>query len=141
MNYNYEYFSGANVRINAGRGRVLECAGISYSVSTSRQPVYGYNSEFFDVMLPGRVIVQGTLVVNFTKKNYLEEVIYGGGDSAVLQKYNGGGFNIEIKFGSAVKNNKVENILDCYLVSSGKTVQINEQVILEEYSFVGKAIL
>jgi hypothetical protein len=40
-----------------------------------------------------------------------------------------------------MKNNKVENILDCYLVSSGKTVQINEQVILEEYSFVGKAIL
>lgn len=141
MNYNYEYFSGANVRINAGGGRVLECAGISYSVSTSRQPVYGYNSEFFDVMLPGRVIVQGTLVVNFTKKNYLEEVIYGEGGSAVLQKYNGSGFNIEIKFGGTNNNNKVENILDCYLVSSGKTVQINEQVILEEYSFVGRIIL
>lgn len=141
MNYNYEYFSGANVRINAGGSRVLECAGISYSVSTSRQPVYGYNSEFFDVMLPGRVIVQGTLVVNFTKKNYLEEVIYGVGDSAILQKYNGSKFNIEIKFGEANKNNKIENILDCYLVSSGKTVQINEQVILEEYSFVGRIIL
>lgn len=141
MDYNYEYFSGANVTVSAGDGDVVECAGISYSVSTSRQPVYGYNSEFFDVMLPGRVIVQGTLIVNFKHKRYLEKVIYSSDDNAKLNKYNGGNFNISINFGNSGHKSKSEQIIDCYLVSSGKTVQINEQVILEEYSFVGRAVL
>ena len=141
MDYNYEYFSGANVTVNAGGNNVVECAGISYSVSTSRQPVYGYNSEFFDVMLPGRAIVQGTLIVNFKHKHYLERVIYRSEDDALLNKYNGEAFTININFGNSGDAKKSETIVDCYLVSSGKTVQINEQVILEEYSFVAKAIL
>ena len=142
--YNYDYFSGANVTVHAGLGKIVECAGISYSVQTSQQPVYGYNSVFFDVMLPGRVIVQGSLVVNYTQVNSLEKVIYGT-DGAGLNKYNGGFFNIDIKFGdplggiSAAKTN--ETIIDCTLISSGKTVQISEQVILEEYSFIGRAVV
>jgi hypothetical protein len=136
MNYNYEYFSGANVMIKSGGRDILECAGISYSVSTSRQPVYGYNSEFFDVMLPGRVIVQGNLIVNYVKPNYLEELLYGAGSSN-LNKYNGRSFNISVSFG---EKNKKENLIDCYLISSGKTIQVTEQVILEEYGFVAKLI-
>ena len=59
----------------------------------------------------------------------------------MLNKYNGEAFTININFGNSGDAKKSETIVDCYLVSSGKTVQINEQVILEEYSFVAKAIL
>ena len=142
MNYNYEYFSGANVTVEVVEGgarrRVVECAGLSYSVSTSRQPVYGYNSETFDVMLPGRIIVQGNLVVNFIEPNYLEKTIYGDVKRARNDKYNGPAFNINVVFGERKYG---ETIIDCYLISSGKTVQINEQVILEEYAFIGKSVI
>jgi len=141
MNYDYEYFSGANVTIRVksrdseGDGeKLIECAGISYSVSTSRQPVYGYNSVLFDTMLPGRVIIQGTLVVNYTKPNSLEKLIYGK-LSGRSNPYNGESFDIAIKFGN---KSIEEKLVDCYLISSGKTIQISEQVILEEYSFLAK---
>ena len=141
MNYNYEYFSGANVTIEVVEGsvkrKVIECAGLSYSVATSRQPVYGYNSQTFDVMLPGRIIVQGNIVVNYIEPNYLENIIYGSSGRGSLNKYNGPAFNIDVIFGN--KKEK-ERILDCHLISSGKTVQINEQVILEEYAFIGKSV-
>lgn len=136
MNYNYEYFSGANVTIKADNADILECAGISYSVSTSRQPVYGYNSEFFDVMLPGRVIVQGNLIVNYVEPNYLEKVLYSRSSSS-LNKYNGRSFDILISFGD---KDKKEILRECYLISSGKTIQVTEQVILEEYGFIAKLI-
>ena len=132
MNYNYEYFSGANVAIyNDTERKILECAGISYSMSNSRQPVYGYNSEYFDVILPGRIIVQGNLVINYTKPNYLEELF-------LTHLANGELFNIKIKFGNSSRN--MQTIVDCALVSSGKTVQVSEQVILEEYSFIAKNV-
>ena len=76
--FNYEYFSGANVEIefaNADKGgeykKVYECAGISYSIQNSQQPVYGYASTQFDAMLPGREIVQGNFVVNYVKPDYI----------------------------------------------------------------------
>ena len=132
MNYTYEYFSGANVVIyNNIDKKILECAGISYSMSNSRQPVYGYNSEYFDVILPGRIIVQGNLVINYTKPNYLESLF-------TTHLANGELFNIKIKFGNNSKN--MQTIVDCALVSSGKTVQVSEQVILEEYSFIAKNV-
>ena len=139
MNFDYEYFSGANVTVSTSNGKVEECAGISYSISTSRQPVYGYNSEFFDVMLPGRVIIQGNLVINYTEPNSLEKSIYGRrGSIYLLNKYNGQGFDIDIMFGDRKYKERIQG---CYLISSGKTVQINEQVILEEYGFIGKAVI
>ena len=133
MNYNYQYFSGANVVVENQQGdRISECAGISYSISNSRQPVYGYNSEYFDVMLPGRMIVQGTIVVNQTRKNYLE-------DSLKTNLANGESFNIRIRFGNNRSN--VQVLVDCALISSGKTIQVSEQVILEEYGFIAKNII
>lgn len=139
MSFNYEYFSGANVTIYTPKEKIVECAGISYSISTSRQPVYGYNSEFFDVMLPGRVIIQGNLVINYTEPNSLEKSIYGrDGSIYLLNKYNGEGFDIDIIFGNRKYKERIQG---CYLISSGKTVQINEQVILEEYGFIGKSVI
>ena len=81
-NYNYQYFSGANAYVNVKTSdgndtskRMIECAGISYSTSSSQQPVYGYASHLYDAMLPGRVIVQGTFVVNYTEPFYVEKLL------------------------------------------------------------------
>ena len=133
--YNYEYFSGANVSIYGNDSRIIECSGISYSVTNSRQPVYGYNSEEFDLILPGRIIVQGNILINYTKPDYLTNLLN-------TELMNGNTFNIKIIFGSSAQyssNNKT--ILECALISCGSTVQINEQVILEEYGFIGRNVI
>lgn len=134
MDYNYQYFSGANVIIKINRKEVIECAGISYSIQNSQQPLYGYGSSRFDVMLPGREIVQGNFVINFVKPNYLSDLI---GNNTEQTSLNSNLFDIEINFG----NNEETRILkSCCLISMGQTVQISEQVILEEYGFIARSI-
>lgn len=145
--YNYEYFSGANVSIafeNADKGSgykdVLECAGISYSIQNSQQPVYGYASTKFDAMLPGREIVQGNFVVNYVKPDYIiSDILNTVSSRAQIMSFNGfltDAFNIKISFGD-----QSEILLKtCYIISRGQTVQISEQVLLEEYSFLGRSI-
>ncbi len=133
--YNYEYFTGANVSIYGNGSRITECSGISYSITNSRQPVYGYNSEYFDVMLPGRIIVQGNILINYTGPNYLTRLLNS-------ELANGDLFNIEVNFGDrGPSHGNRQTIVDCALISSGNTIQINEQVILEEYSFIAKNIV
>jgi hypothetical protein len=152
-NYNYQYFSGANVyiKIKASEDpnpakRVIECAGLSYSISNSQQPVYGYASTLYDAMLPGRVIVQGNFVVNYTEPFSVESMLGKGFEddnhyySAVeVGNYLFPLFDIEIIFSSNNEKNQV--IKHCGLISSGQTVQVNEQVILQEYGFLGRHVV
>lgn len=143
--YNYQYFSGANVTIDfkksgssSSKKEVIECAGISFSAQNSQQPVYGYASTRFDVMLPGREIVQGNFLINFTNAKYvLEKIGYSGKDSFNALLFEP--FDIYVNFG---KDSDRNNILlrYCYIISRGQTVQISDQVILEEYSFIGRQI-
>ena len=71
----YKYFSGANVVVDLGGSQLIECAGISFVVNESNQPVYGYASHLYDVVLPGRRIIQGSFVVNFHTGNDQHEVV------------------------------------------------------------------
>ena len=137
---NYEYFSGANVYIKIKNKTVLECAGISYSVSNAKQPVYSYNSVFFDAVLTGRELVQGQLVINYVANNYLYDLINdtaSANTSIAFQPM----FDIEIKFGNenegSARNIKLDN---CFLIGRGQTIQIDDQVILEEYQFIAQKI-
>ena len=77
--FGYEYFCGANVQVWVGKGTdkfpLLEAAGISYSLSESRMPIYGYSSRHFDMTARGQVIVQGSIVVNFVDHEYFSRAI------------------------------------------------------------------
>ena len=138
--YNYEYFSGANVAIYLNKTHLIECAGLSYSLQNSQQPIYGYGSTVFDAILPGREIVQGNFVINFTKPNYLNSIL--GNTSDSLNTLVQAPFDIVISFGAELSNNKnSKTIKNCFLISMGQTIQISEQVILEEYSFIGRNII
>ena len=64
--YPYKYFSGANITVEMDSNNLLECAGISFVVNESNQPVYGYASNLYDAVIPGRRVIQGSFVVNFT---------------------------------------------------------------------------
>lgn len=134
---NYQYFSGANVFIRLNGQTLVECAGLSYSLQNSQQPIYGYGSTVFDAMLPGREIIQGNFVINYTEPNYLVNLLGGGGSS--LNSFLLPKFDLSIVFGNNPAKSRI--IQSCFLISMGQTIQITEQAILEEYSFIGRNII
>ena len=131
----YKYFSGANVQVTLGDEKLIECAGISFVVNESNQPVYGYASHLYDVVLPGRRIIQGSFVVNFHTGKDQHEVVKGTlNNSSFLQDRIL--FDIRIQYGM---NNAHEIYLtDCFLISRGQSIQISENVILEEFGFIAR---
>ena len=147
---NYEYFSGANVKISFTQinkfndnlilpKEIIECAGISYSYQNSRQPVYSYASSRFDAVLPGREIIQGTFLVNYVSPNYIIDKIKGSENNEFTSdELFTPHFDITINFGNDSSKNRV--IENCFIISMGQTIQISEQVIIEEYGFIGRNI-
>ena len=65
------YKSGAQIIVSVNGFPLLEAVGISYSVSESKLPIYGYSSRHFDAVGHGQVLVQGTLVCNWVHQDYL----------------------------------------------------------------------
>ena len=134
--YPYKYFSGANVTVLLDGESLIECAGISFVVNESTQPAYGYASHLYDVVLPGRRVIQGNFVINFTneqEKNSFISDLYSD-DSFGRSKL----FNLVINYGN--DSTEFLEITSCFLISRGQTIQVSEQVILEEYGFIGRNI-
>lgn len=75
VDYGYEYFCGANIVLEIESMPLLECAGLSLSLSESKRPIYGYSSRHFDAVSAGQVLVQGSLLINYVSHNYLFKAI------------------------------------------------------------------
>lgn len=137
--YPYTYFSGANVTVKLDNDKLVECAGISFVVNEANQPAYGYASNLYDVVLPGRRIVQGTFVVNFHTGEDQHKVVT---ENLLTNSFLSGtkeikpNFNIDIDY----KGGPTITLLNCFLISRGQTIQISENVILEEYGFIARSI-
>lgn len=71
----YEYFSGANVVLSIEDFPVSQAAGMSMQIQESKTPIYGYSSRHFDAVARGRVLVSGSLIINYVHQNYLYELI------------------------------------------------------------------
>lgn len=69
--YNIDYFSGAQVSLYIGDVWVDEVTSISYQVSQSRVPLYGYGDQLFRRVAEGQVSVQGQFSINFKEAGYL----------------------------------------------------------------------
>lgn len=135
--YPYKYFSGANVQVTIGRDKLIECAGISFSVNESNQPAYGYASHLYDVVLPGRRIIQGTFVVNFQLEDDQHDLVKNTLlTTSFLETQTL--FDINVSYGSIRQHQKDLKLKDCFLVSRGQSIQISENVILEEFGFIAR---
>lgn len=69
--YSYEYFSGANVVVELQDMPLHEAVGISFGINETKIPLYGYSSRHFDAVGRGKVLVRGTLAINYVHKDYL----------------------------------------------------------------------
>jgi hypothetical protein len=138
--FSYLYFSGANIKLFINNSE-LDAVGISYQVSYSKQPVYSYYSNKFDAVLEGKHIIQGRFVINFKKTIDIFSEIKTKGESLSTDEVpvdlsQVDFFDIEIKF----QENKVLKLKSCFIMGHGQSIQIDDNVILTEYNFIGREI-
>lgn len=146
----YQFHCGANVLVKVNDFPVTEAVGISYNLMDSTIPIYGYSSRLFDAVAPGQAIVQGSLVINFVHHNYLYECIAAGlagvqtnaaannlGEERGIQSpLEISPVNISISFSQRY----TIDLLSAFFIGRGSTIQIDENVILEEYNFFAREL-
>lgn len=87
--FGYQYFCGANVVVEIEGFPLLETAGLQYSITESKRPIYGYSSRHFDAVARGQVVVQGALIINYVNQDYLFRAIEQGlSNSGAIQSIN-----------------------------------------------------
>lgn len=152
MNEFYSYFCGANTSVKLIKNDDptpldIDIAGINYSINYNPQPIYGYCSNYYDAVLKGRQLVQGTLLINVNKaigSNFLtdilnENTIRNEDKSFDLNFASFKDFNIEINFGREIDYTNADIIIaNCFLISKGKTIQISADSLIEEFNFFSR---
>lgn len=69
------YFSAVDAGIYFGDVYIDECVDIAFTMQQSTMPITGYNSYVFDTCAQGARIIQGSFAINFTKSNYLYDIL------------------------------------------------------------------
>lgn len=73
--YNQEYFSGSQVGFYFGDVFIDEITSMQIAVRQRKMPIYGYNSQYFDRVVRGTVLVEGSFTINFKESGYLYTVL------------------------------------------------------------------
>lgn len=136
-NLSYEYFSGANVLLYISDTE-LDAVGISYQVTYSKQPIYSYFSKLYDAVLDGKEMVQGKFVLNFSSNKFLIQLL-SKDNGNITNLSEAGLFDISIQFGNTKTSQKIV-LKNCFILGHGQTIQIDDTVILTEYSFIARNI-
>lgn len=69
------YYSSSDAQIFIGNVFVDEVKHIAWQTSQNVMPIVGYNSYTFDDLAVGSRMVQGQFTINFTKAEYLSELL------------------------------------------------------------------
>lgn len=90
------YFSGAQTEISIGKFKLDEAVEVEGVYSMSQTPIYGYASTHFNTVAVGKVLVSGSIIINYVFDGYLyayikaaKESISEGKDviNAILNRY------------------------------------------------------
>jgi hypothetical protein len=65
------YFSGAQTEISIGKFKVDEAIEVEGVYSMSQTPIYGYASTHFNTVAVGKVLVSGSIIINYVFDGYL----------------------------------------------------------------------
>lgn len=162
-----KYYSATDAEIYFGNTFIDEVTYITYQVSQNIAPIYGYNSYIFDDVAFGSRMIQGQFGINFTKSNFLSDVLKSlktvakfnaevntvSGDAITDHENNplwGRSFDIWLKYGDS---EKVNMVLKNVVVSSVEQKLVNggdpssgglpnsAGALIEVYSFMAQDIV
>lgn len=71
----FGYYSGAQITIWFGDIWVDDITSIAWDYRQEKRPIYGYNSQYFDAVAKGQIIIQGQFRINFREKGYLSYIM------------------------------------------------------------------
>lgn len=84
-NSSYQKIVGAknkNTYVSTAQGKLYldgilidECYDIQYSYKELKEPIFGYNSKYYDYLLPGNVIIIGSFTINYKHDGYLSAIL------------------------------------------------------------------
>ncbi len=66
-----EYYSGSQVTVFIDDIWVDDAASYEIAIQQTKQPIYGYGSQHYDLVAKGKVSVNGSITLNFKDPNYL----------------------------------------------------------------------
>jgi len=69
------YFSGTDAEIYFDEIYIDEVVQIQFQMQQNTLPLFGYNSYVYDQVARGSRIINGSFTINFTKANYLYDVL------------------------------------------------------------------
>lgn len=147
------YFSGTDVDIYFGNFHVGEAAYISYSLSQSTMAIFGYNSYVFDDMAQGSRLIQGKLMINFVKSNYLYDILNTLAGLENLNKIHvsknfplwNKSIDLYISYGNAkqdkpTKGSQLIKISKAFLTACEQSIAPDGKTVVEVYDFIARDI-
>jgi hypothetical protein len=66
-----KYFASNQALIFIGPYLLDEALAVSYKLEQRKVPIYGYASQYFDAVAAGKVIVSGTVTINYLDSAYM----------------------------------------------------------------------
>lgn len=69
------YISAPQGKLYINGIHIDECYDIQYMYQELKQPIFGYNSKYYDAILPGQVTVAGSFTINYIHDAYLLRVL------------------------------------------------------------------
>lgn len=71
----FGYYCGAQITIWWGDIWVDDVTSIAWDYRQEKRPIYGYNSQYFDAVAKGQILIQGQFRINFREKGYLSYIM------------------------------------------------------------------
>lgn len=156
-NLNVRYFSGIDAEIYFEDVYIDETVQISFNVQQQAMPLFGYNSYVYDDIALGARLVNGQFTINFTKSNYMYQVLdtlsamKNNNQTSVVKNISSRAplwnktFDIYMSYGDAKQSNRVSNstilvLKKVSLTSCSQEIDYSGNPIFETYSFVAKDI-
>jgi len=159
---NTRYFSSADAEIWFNDEIFIDnVVQITWQLQQNVQPLIGFNSYTIDDYSIGSRLITGTFAVNFTKANYLEEVLSKLRTITMIQadstEYNDNeyldstetplwkkNFDIVVSYGGTKTQNAIAStsmtLVDVQITGCSQQIDSNGIAIIENYSFMAKDI-
>lgn len=152
------YFSSIDTAVYFGADAVEEIVAIDFTIQEPKLPIYGFNSFFPNRLITGRRTITGTFAINFTKTDYLANILKNIDDSVLASDYDviiqrcygnephiifDKEFDITIGYGyskidSPSYGASMQSLLGVRIVEYRQALDTEGNPILDMYSFIAK---
>ena len=146
------YFSSLDSDVYFGSILIDELTAINFSVTENKMPIFGFNSFIANRMIAGQRVIQGAFAINFTKTNYLlnilnnidDSILHSGYDS-IITRCEGNNplfekeFDITIVYGYLDSYEaSMQTLLGCRITNYQQALDTDGNPILDMYTFIAK---